>query len=62
MKKYQVTKIEKNYIGTYNFENLETALEMYNILAKEAKREEELDITQALYLTINGNIKVSWEK
>lgn len=62
--KYQVIKIEKNYIGTFNFEDLDTALEMYSILTKEAnnEREEELNITQALYLTINGNIKVSWNK
>lgn len=61
--KYQVLKIEKNYIGTFNFEDLKTTLEMFSIFMEEAKKEgEELDITQALYLTINGHIKVRWEK
>ena len=42
--KYQVIKIEKNYVGTYNFENAEPALEMFKIFVEEAKREEELEI------------------
>lgn len=62
MKKYQVIKIESNYIGVFDFDNLETATELFNIFVEDAKREEELIITQALYITKNGIIVVSWEK
>lgn len=59
--KYQVIKIEKNYVGIYNFENAEPALEMFKIFVEEAKREEELRITQKIYLTVNERIMTSWE-
>lgn len=59
--KYQVIKIEKNYVRTYNFENAETALEMFKIFVEEAKREGELKITQKVYLTDNERIMASWE-
>ena len=60
--KYQVIKIEKNYVGTYNFEDVKPALEMFKIFIEEAEREEELDITQTIYLTHNGKIVACWEK
>ena len=60
--KYQGIKIEKNYVGTYKFENTEPALEMFKIIVEEAEREEELEITQKIYLTDNGRIMASWEK
>ena len=60
--KYQVIKIEKDYVGICNFEKAESALEMFKIFVEEAKREEELDITQKIYLTGNGKIMASWEK
>ena len=59
--KYQVIKIEKNYVGVYDFENLLPAAQMFDIFVEEAKREEELDITQKIYLTENGRIMGSWE-
>ena len=59
--KYQVIKIEKDYVGTYIFENAEPALEMYRIFVKEARDEGELEITQKIYLTDNGRIMASWE-
>lgn len=59
--KYQVIKIEKNYVGTFKFENAEPALEMFKIFVEEAKHEEELEITQKIYLTVNGKIITSWE-
>lgn len=60
--KYQVIKIEKDYVGICNFEKAEPALEMFKIFVEEAKREEKLDITQKIYLTGNGKIMASWEK
>ena len=60
--KYQVIKIEKNYVGAYDFENAEPAMEMFKILYEEAKREEALDITQEIYVTHNGKIILRWEK
>ena len=60
--KYQVIKIEKNYVGTYNFEDMKPALEMLKIFIEEAELEKELDITQAIYLTHNGKIVACWEK
>ena len=62
MEKYQVIKIERNYIETKNFENLENALKIFETFVRRAEREEELNITKAVYLTDNGRIKASWEK
>ena len=62
MKSYQVVKIERNYVETYNFENLETALKMFETFVDETKREEELDITKAVYLTNYDRIELSWER
>lgn len=59
--KHQVIKIEKNYVGTYKFENAEPALEMFRTFVEEAKREGELEITQKIYLTVDGKIITSWE-
>lgn len=60
--KYQVIKIEKNYVGTYNFEDVKPALEMLKIFIEEAELEKVLDITQEIYLTLNGKIVARWEK
>lgn len=57
---FQVIKIEKNYIGVHNFENWKTASKLFEIFVEEAKREEEIDITKAIYLTDNGRIDMSW--
>lgn len=62
MGKYKVIKVEKQYIGVHEFENFETAASMFNIFLDEAIREEELNITQAIYITYCGVITVSWEK
>lgn len=62
MRKYQVVKIEKNHVGVFEFEDERTATKMFMILATEGEREEELDITQHVYLTNNGKIIVSWDK
>ena len=61
--KYQVIKIEKNYIGVHNFESLKPAEDMFVIFEEEAIREKEMgfEITQEIYLTENGRIIVSWE-
>lgn len=59
--KYQVIKIEKNYVGTFKFENAEPALEMFKIFVEEAKREQEPKITQRIFLTVDGKKIAGWE-
>ena len=62
--KYRVIKIEKNYAGVYEYENLEQASDMFVIFEEEAIREigMGIEITQKIYLTENGKIITSWEK
>lgn len=62
--KYRVIKIEKNYVGVYEYENLEPASDMFVIFEEEAIREigTGIEITQKIYLTENGKIITSWEK
>ena len=62
--KYQVIKIEKNYIGVHNFENLKTATELFSIFVEETQIEKEadIDITQAIYITKNKTIICDWKR
>ena len=62
--KYQVIKIEKNYVGVYEYENLEPASNMFVIFEEEAiiEIQTDIEITQKIYLTDNGIIIASWEK
>ena len=60
--KYQVIKIEKDYIGVHNFESLKPATEMFSIFVEEMEREKDTDITQAVYVNENGIIICDWRR
>ncbi len=64
MKKYQVFKFEKDYVGVYYFEDLKPATEMFTIFTEEAIRERERDIkiTEKICLCEHGKMISSWEE